>query len=109
MAFTCTPDVKAFVEKLNGKKVFPFMTAGYNHTQEYFAPIINSFKENFNDTNEIVGEFICQGKVSEPKQEAIKKMDMAKYEGMKVELDNSQSHPEDADIAKLVEKIKTLM
>lgn len=109
MAFTCVPDIKIFAEKLNGKKVFPFMTSGYNHTEEYFTPIINSFKENINDTNEIIGEFICQGKVSAPKQEAIKKMDMAKCESMKVELDNSQTHPDDADIAKLVEKIKSLV
>ena len=108
-AFSCTPDIKAFVEKLNNKKVFVFMTAGYNHTEEFFAPIIESFKANINDTNEIIGEYICQGKVTAAKQEAIKKMDMAKYEGMKVELDRSQSHPDDSDIANLVAKIKALV
>ncbi len=99
-AFTCTPDIKAFLEKLNNKKVFVFMTAGYGSSDEYLKPILNSMKAHINDTNEIIGEFICQGKVSNTKIEAIKKMDMAKYETMKEELEKSQSHPNDEDLEK---------
>ncbi len=108
MAFNCAPDVKAFLEKLNGKKEFMFMTAGYGSTPEFFAPIINAAKENINASNEIIGEFICQGKVSASKQDAIKKMDLTKFESMKPELDNSQTHPDNNDIAKLVQVIKAL-
>ncbi len=108
MAFNCAPDIKGFLEKLNDKKVFIFMTAGYGSTPEFFAPIINATKENINASNEIVGEFICQGKVSASKQDAIKKMDLAKFESMKPELDNSQTHPDSDDIANLVQTIKSL-
>ena len=100
-AFSATPDIKEFLAKLNNKKVFIFMTAGYGSSEEFFAPIIDSVKALVNDTNEIIGTFICQGKVSQGKQEAIKKMDMAKYEGMKAELDKSQAHPDAADLEKL--------
>lgn len=105
-AFSCTPDIKEFLEKLNDKKVFLFMTAGYGSTEEFFKPIIDSMKANVNSSNTIVGEFICQGKVSEAKQEGIKKMDMAKYEGMKAELDKSVSHPDASDKEKLVAAVK---
>ncbi len=104
-AFSCTPKIKEFLEKLNNKKVFVFATAGYGSTEEFFKPIIDSIKANVNSSNEIVGEFICQGKVSESKQEAIKKMDETKFNNMKPELDKSLSHPDEADIANLVKAL----
>lgn len=108
MAFLCVPDIKEFLEKLNGKKVFLFMTAGYGDTDEYLTPIIDSMKANLNDTNEVIGSFICQGEVSQPKQEAIKKMDMAKYENMKANLDKSVGCPTQESIDKLIAMVKSL-
>lgn len=105
VGFSCSPDVKEFLEKLNNKKVFMFMTAGYGSTDEFFEPIMNSAIANINDTNEIIGKFICQGKVSSSKMEGIKKMDEEKFNKMKPELDKSQSHPDANDIQNL---IKTL-
>lgn len=104
MAFSCTPDIKEFLAKLNGKKVFVFATAGYGSTPEFFAPIIASIKENVNSSNEIIGEFICQGKVADKKLEAIK-ADAAKYASMKDELDKSAAHPNADDISALKSKL----
>ncbi|MFI3200220.1 MAG: flavodoxin family protein [Eubacteriales bacterium] len=108
-AFSCTPDIKEFLEKLNNKKVFLFMTAGYGNTDDFFQPIMDSVKANVNSSNEIIGTFICQGKVSDNKQEAIKKMDLAKYEGMKAKLDESVSHPSTDDLGKLEASVKESM
>lgn len=105
MAFTCTPKIKEFLEKLNNKKVFVFQTAGYGSTPEFFQPIIDSVKANVNSSNEVIGEFICQGKVSDTKQEGIKKADEAKYNNMKPELDKSQSHPDKADLDSLIKAL----
>lgn len=105
MANTCTPDIKEFISKINNKKVFLFVSCGYGSTDSFFGPVINSVKELVNETNEIIGEFICQGKVSSNKIEAIKKMDEQKYNNMKDELDNSQTHPDQNDISNLISKI----
>ena len=105
---TCTKEIKEFIEKLENKKVFIFMNAGYGSTEEFFAPIINSVKALVKPSNEIIGEFICQAKVSEAKMDAIKNADSEKFEKMKAELLNSQSHPDDADISKLKEMIANL-
>ncbi len=99
--FSCAPDIKAFLESLNNKKIFLFMTAGYGHSDEFFKKILDAAKENINSSNELVGEFICQGEVSESKREAIKKMDMAKFESMQAELDYSKSHPDSNDLENL--------
>ena len=106
--FSFSPDLKEFLPTISGKKVFLFMTAGYGNSKEFFDPIINSFKAALSANNEIIGEFICQGKVTEAKQEAIKKMDMDKYLGMKEQLDNSQSHPDSNDIANLKKALEVL-
>ncbi len=108
MGFTCAPDAKAFAEKLNGKKVFLFMTAGYNNTAEYFEPIMKAFKDNLNSTNEIVGEFICQGKVSDAKKKNMMDTDMAKYEKFANGIEVSQTHPDENDLAALKQKISAL-
>lgn len=108
VGFSCSPDIKEFLEKLNDKKVFVFMTAGYNSTEEFFTPIIDSAKANINSSNEIIGQFICQGAVSEAKQEGIKKMDIDKYNSMKEQLELSASHPSADDIANLTEIVKNI-
>ncbi len=102
VGFSCPPDVKALLEKMNNKKVFLFGTAGYDFTPEFYEGILNSVKENINDTNEVIGSFMCQGKVSEGKKEGIKKMDMAKFEAMKDKIELSEGHPNDADIEALL-------
>ncbi len=108
MAFTCTPEIKNFLSELNNKKVFIFQTAGYGSTPEFYAPILESIKANLNDTNEVIGEFICQGKVSDAKREGIKKMDLAKYESMVAELDKAEAHPNADDLANLAAAVKAL-
>ena len=100
--FDAPQEVKDFLAKLKGKKVFIFGTAGYNNTPEYFEPILVAFKKNIDSSNEIIGEFMCQGKVSAPKQEAIKKMDAAKFESMKANIDKGANHPDSNDIDNLL-------
>lgn len=104
-AFTCCNPIAEYLAKLENKKIFLFGTAGYNDTPEYFQSILEAAKKNISASNEIVGEYMCMGKVSASKQEAIKKMDMAKFESMKADIDKSQSHPSEADVATLVEKL----
>ena len=107
-AFSCSDDIKIFLEKLNNKKIFLFMTAGYDNTDEFFEQILNNAKKSINDSNDIIGEFICQAKVSDAKQEALKKMDINKFNSMKPLLDVSQSHPNENDLNNLKNILKKL-
>lgn len=104
-AFTCCVPIAKFLTKLENKKIFLFGTAGYDDTPEYFQSILDAAKENISASNEIVGEYMCQGKVSAAKQEAIKKMDMAKFETMKKNIQKSQSHPNNEDVDALLRKL----
>ena len=104
-AFSSCVPITEFLAKLENKKIFLFGTAGYNDTPEFFQSILDAAKKNISASNEVVGEFMCMGKVSANKQEAIKKMDLEKFESMKANLDKSQSHPNEADIVALVAKL----
>lgn len=100
--FDAPQDIKDFLAKLSNKKIFLFGTAGYNNTPEYFEPILATVKKNIDSSNEIIGEFMCQGKVSAPKQEAIKRMDAAKFESMRANIEMGASHPDSNDINNLL-------
>ncbi|OON99305.1 MAG: hypothetical protein ATN35_13305 [Epulopiscium sp. Nele67-Bin004] len=78
-AFACPQPIKDFLAKLDNKKVFLFGTAGYGSTPEFFNPIMDAVASFVPETNKIVGTFICQGKVSEAKMNAIKEADATKF------------------------------
>ena len=63
---TMDPKAMEYMKKITGKKVFVFATLGAypdgEHAKKSLANGVNLLKEN---DNEVIGEFICQGKLSE--------------------------------------------
>lgn len=99
--FSCSLDIEKFLGKLNNKKIFIFMTAGYGNSIEFFENILNNVKKHINPSNEIIGEFICQGKVSEQKKEAIKNTDLEKFKSIEDKLIQGNDKPNLEDIESL--------
>lgn len=54
-----------YLKTLHHQKIFLFGTAGFGKSEEYFKRIINKVKESIDSTNEVVGSFMCQGKMPE--------------------------------------------
>lgn len=106
---SCGEDIKRFIEKLDGKNVFIFGTAGYNNTQEYFDGILDSVKAHVPSSNTIIGTYMCQGKVSDNKQASIKQTMPEKYELMKDNLAESVNHPNEADIKSLISELDKVL
>lgn len=52
-----------YLKTLHHQKIFLFGTAGFGKSEEYFKRIINKVKESIDSTNEVVGSFMCQGKM----------------------------------------------
>lgn len=105
---SCSPDIKAFIEKLSDKKIFLFGTAGYNNTKEYFEEILSNVKSCVPSSNNIIGAYMCQGKVSDKKQESIKTEKPEMYEAIKDNLAESVNHPNEEDIKSLISEIDKL-
>lgn len=104
---SCDAKVQKVLESLNNKKVFLFGTCGYNNSQEFFDTVLNNAKSYINDSNEFIGGYVCQGKVSENKQQSLQETH-PNYEGLKPFLEESVNHPNIDDLAKLKELIKSL-
>lgn len=106
---SCGADVQAFMQKLSNKKVFLFGTAGYNDTQEYFEEILDNAKAHIPASNEIIGTYMCQGKVTEAMKTRIKEVMPEKYEIMKDKLASSVNHPNQADLDALVVAVEKVI
>ena len=106
---SCGADVQGFMKKLSNKKIFLFGTAGYNDTQEYFEEILSNAKEHIPASNEIIGTYMCQGKVTEAMKNRIKEVMPEKYEEMKDKLASSENHPNQADLDALVVAVEKVI
>lgn len=102
---SCGSDIKTFIEKLSGKKVFIFGTAGYDNTKKYFSGILDSVKDLIPQSNTIIGTYMCQGKVSDAIQNKIKEATPEKFEAIKDNLVESLNHPNENDIKLLISEI----
>ena len=59
----CDEDVKRFLKGLHHQKIFLFGTAGFGGDKSYFQGILTRVQTYIDDTNEIVGTYMCQGKM----------------------------------------------
>lgn len=62
---TASPDVIAFLGTLDHARVFLFGTCGYGESEGYFNTVLSRIREELPDNCEVVGSFMCQGKMPE--------------------------------------------
>lgn len=98
---TCDEKVKDYLTTLHNQKVFLFGTAGFGGSSQYFNQIIQRFSKNLDDSNDVIGSFMCQGKMPLPIREryvqlAIK--DPQKFEPMIENFDKALEHPNQSDL-----------
>lgn len=101
MKFSCSPDIQKVLEGLENKKIFLFGTAGFGFSEELFETIINNVKAFIKPSNEIIGSFLCQGKVSEAKKKALHAMDADLYARLLPNIELAETHPDVADLSAL--------
>ena len=59
----CVKEISEFLKKLNNKKIAYFSTCGFGGSEEYYEKLFKRVRININETNEMLGYFICQGKM----------------------------------------------
>ncbi len=100
-----------FLNKLKGKKIFLFGTAGYGESEKYFDGIINNVKKNIDSSNTVIGTFMCQGKMPLSVRERYKKMKEQNNVSFNVDnlianFDKALSHPNENDLKTLEQIVK---
>lgn len=110
---TADETARAFLEKLRGKRVFLFGTAGFGGSEEYFDGVLANTEKALDETNTVVGKFMCQGKMPMSVKERYLKMREQPQCPPNVEMlienfDRALSHPDEHDLAALRERIKAM-
>lgn len=100
-----TADARAqeFIKTIKNKKVAFFVTLGAEADSEHAQVCLKNIEALFDESNEVVGQFICQGAVSLRMMEVMAKRFPAGHshamtDERKKRMEASQSHPDMADL-----------
>ena len=92
--------------KLKNRKIFLFGTAGFGGSEEYFTNILDNVKKLINESNTVVGEYMCQGRMPQAVRDRyvkMKEMPDAKpnLDALIENFDQALSHPDQEDLERL--------
>ncbi len=100
---SCTDEIKHYLESLENKKIALFGTAGFGGSESYFETILEEVKSYIPKSNNIIGSFMCQGKMTKNVLERYSKM-LEEKPGNREIMDminnyhNALSHPDENDL-----------
>ena len=99
-----------YLKLLRNKKVFLFGTCGFGGSEAYFDRILTNVKSNIDSSNEVIGEYMCQGKMSSSVRERYLKMKESdncppNIDALIDNFDKALTHPDEKDLEKLSQKV----
>ena len=94
------------LSKLKNKKIFLFGTAGFGGSDTYFQKVLEHVRQSIDESNTIVGEYMCQGKMPESVKNRYLKMKEqtehpANIDALIENFDRALSHPDADDLDRL--------
>lgn len=103
----CAPEMATFLERLSGKRVFLFGTAGFGGSPEYFERILGNVRKHLSDSVEYLGGAMCQGKMGAGVRKRYESMlaknpEDKRAQAMIDNFDAALSHPDADDIEGIV-------
>ena len=107
---TCSSNIMDFLSTLHGKKVALFGTCGFGCSDAYYDTVYRRFADHLKSTNQIIGHYICQGKMPETvlhRYEAMKAAnpDCSRWDECIDNYRNALSHPNADDMQSLFEAV----
>lgn len=106
---TCDGETLAFLASLKGQEVFLFGTAGFGGAPAYFGQILSSVKANIPVSAQVLGSYMCQGKMPEAVRRRYEAMeDSPRRTAMLENFDRALSHPDQKDLEGVKKVIQTL-
>lgn len=107
----CDIETEKFLSKLDNKPAFLFGTCGFGRSSTYFKSILKKTKNVMSSSVNLVGEFMCQGRIEdryrekyEEKQHSFISKIYAKY--MIENFDKALEHPNEKDLTNLLVEAK---
>ena len=102
------------LEQLRNRKIFLFGTAGFGGSEAYFQAILDKTKAFIDDSNTVIGTFMCQGKMPHSVRERYVKMKeqpdhMPNIDAMIENFDKALSHPDANDLEMLANLVREIV
>ncbi len=108
---TCSQAVTDVLERLRGKEVFAFGTAGFGADETYFAGVAARALADLPGSADVVGTFMCQGRMPQSVRARYVHMaeenpaQAARIQQMIDNFDIAADHPNEDDFARLREAV----
>ena len=104
-------DEAGAVESEKNKKIFLFGTAGFGESEAYFQKVLDRVKESIDESNSIIGTYMCQGKMPMAVRERYEKMKQQpnpapNLDGLIRNFDRALAHPDDHDLEELKQAVR---
>ncbi len=101
----------ALLKRLKYKKIFLFGTAGFGESEAYFQKVLDRVKESIDESNSIIGTYMCQGKMPMAVRERYEKMKQQpnpapNLDGLIRNFDRGLAHPDDHDLEELKQAVR---
>ena len=102
------------LEQLRNRKIFLFGTAGFGGSEAYFQAILDKTKAFIDDSNTVIGAFMCQGKMPHSVRERYVKVKeqpdhMPNLNPMIENFDKALSHPDADDLEMLANLVREIV
>ena len=102
-------DTLDFLQQLRDKRVFLFGTAGFGGSAEYFEQILAAVQKSLDESNTVIGTYMCQGKMPMTVRQQYEKMLQQPNHAPNLEMlienfDKALAHPDAADLDQLRKK-----
>ena len=99
---TCDAQSARFLQSVTHQRVFLFGTAGFGGDPNYFEQILSRVQANLGREVEVVGTYMCQGKMPQAVRTRYEAMpDSPRRTTMLENFDHAACHPDQQDLARL--------
>ena len=98
------------LKTVKNKKIFLFGTAGFGGSAAYFQKILLRVQENLDADNQVIGTFMCQGKMPLSVRQRYEKMKEQPNPAPNLDMlianfDRALTHPDEQDLQRLQEAV----
>ncbi len=105
----CDQNTLEYLSTVHNQSIFLFGTAGFGGSQEYFDKILMNVKSKIDDSNNVIGTFMCQGKMPYRVKERYEQMaesNPQRFIPLIENFDEALNHPNDNDLDQLIKTIE---
>lgn len=109
---SCDEKVGAYLEGLRNRKIFLFGTAGFGGSEDYFDQILSRVKLRIGPDNQVIGTFMCQGRMPESvrkRYEAGLAQEPERMQALIENFDRAASHPDQNDLDRLKKLVEAII